>query len=272
MNADGDAMVAADSGPVVSGPGRSELLTVDGQPVTVYLPAFTDPTYAAPVVFSMHGLSIPSAQMADITGLPALADEKGFVAVFPEGVAGSWNTGGSSCGLGAFAGNTNDDYTYLQHILTAVEKLQPIDRERIFASGFSMGGYATNALACKHPEMFRAVAPASGGAPPGPCTGAAVPVMIFHGTSDGTIAHDCGVQAAKLWATHNGCSTEVDTVTVQGGTCQWHKGCPENGQVVFCSYPGMAHGWAGSTHPLALGGTQYESATALMWSFFEERL
>jgi poly(3-hydroxybutyrate) depolymerase len=178
----------------------------------------------------------------------------------------------ASCGLGSFAGNTSDDYTYLQHVLEAVEKLQPVDRARVFVSGFSMGGYASNALACKHPEMFRAIAPASGGAPPGPCAGEVVPVMLFHGTNDGTIAHDCGVQARKAWAAHNGCSSEVDSVAVLGGTCEWSRGCPQGGQVVFCSYQGMGHGWAGSINPFALGGTQFESATTLMWSFFEDYL
>lgn len=250
-------------------PGAAQTLTIDGQPVTVHLPSFGDPTYAAPVVFSLHGLSVPSAAMADITGLPALADKEGFIAVFPEGVGGSWNTGGSACGLGSFAGNTADDYTYLQHILDAVEKLQPIDRERVFVSGFSMGGYASNALACNHPETFRAAAPASGGAPAGPCSAEIIPVMIFHGTNDGTIAHDCGVQARAAWVKHNGCSTEVDAVPVMGGTCEWSQGCPKGGQVVFCSYQGMGHGWAGSVNPFALGGTQFESATALMWDFFK---
>lgn len=59
---------------------------------------------------------------------------------------------------------------------------------------------------------------------------------------------------------------------VMGGTCEWSRGCPANGQVVFCSFQGMGHGWAGSLNPFALGGTQFESATALMWSFFKTYL
>jgi polyhydroxybutyrate depolymerase len=216
-------------------------------------------------------LDIPAIVMADVTQLPALADKEGFVAVFPEGANGTWNTGGAACGLGAFVSNTNDDVAFTQHILDEVEKLQAIDRKHVFMSGFSMGGYGTNNLMCERPDLFRAGAAASGGRTPAPCQGPA-PIMLFHGTSDGTIAYDCGVQARAAWALNNGCSTEVDKVQVKGGTCEWSRGCPANGQVVLCSFQGMGHGWAGSVDPFALGGPQFESATALMWGFFKKYL
>lgn len=250
--------------------GQVTVLNVDGRAVTVYIPGL-DPGTAVPVLFSLHGLSIPAIVMADVTGLPALADREGFVAVFPEGAGGTWNTGGATCGLGAFVSNSNDDVAFTQRILTEIEKLQAIDRTRVFMSGFSMGGYGTNHLVCQQPGLFRAGAAAAGGRTPAACQGPA-PILLFHGTSDGTIAYDCALQARAAWAVNNGCSTEVDTVDVAGGNCEWSRGCSENGQVVLCTFEGMGHGWAGSVNPFALGGPQFESATELMWDFFETYL
>lgn len=266
---DAAVVVVSDAAP---GPGAYRDLFVDGNAVSVYLPHFQEGESQAPVVLSLHGLSIPAIAMADITGLPAIADRDRFIAVFPAGVSGTWNTGGAVCGLGSFAGNAADDVTYVEHILDAVNQLHRIDRSRVFVSGFSMGGYSTNALACRKPSLFRGAAPAAGGYPTGVCAPGPLPVMIFHGTGDGTISHQCGVEARAAWAVRNGCSTEVDSMPVMGGTCEWSRGCPANGQVVFCSFQGMGHGWAGSLNPFALGGLQFESATALMWSFFKTYL
>jgi polyhydroxybutyrate depolymerase len=269
---DRDAAIAGSDATTPIGMGEYQALTVDGLAVTVYLPALRPGAPPAPVVFSLHGLSIPSLLMPDITGLPAIADEAGFIGVFPEGTGGSWNTGGAACGLGSFVSSGADDVTYLLHILDAVEALRAIDRTRVFVSGFSMGGYGTNALGCTRPDLFRALAPAAGGMAIGPCATGAIPVMIFHGTADGTIGYDCGVQARDAWVAHNGCSSQVDKVPVMGGTCKWNVGCPPHAQVVLCTFDGMGHGWAGSINPFAFGGLEFESATGLMWRFFEEYL
>jgi poly(3-hydroxybutyrate) depolymerase len=265
--------LAADASGDASDPSRGlQLITVDTLGVWIYLPQSMTASDKAPVIFSLHGLDIPAPAMADITGLPAVAEREHLVAIFPSGSGGTWNTGGATCGLGAFAGNSNDDGKYMDDILAAVEKVQAIDHARIFMSGFSMGGYATHNLACARPDLARAAAAASGGRTPQTCAMKPEPIIIFHGTSDGTIAYQCGVDARDAWALHNGCSTTVTTMTVMGGHCDYSQGCPSGGEVVLCSFQGMGHGWAGSNDPFALGGSQYESATSLMMMFFKAHM
>ena len=47
----------------------------------------------------------------------------------------------------------------LEEILEKAEKLYPIDRERIYACGFSYGGFMSDMLGNKRPDIFAAVAP-----------------------------------------------------------------------------------------------------------------
>jgi poly(3-hydroxybutyrate) depolymerase len=95
-----------------------------------------------------------------------------------------------------------------------------------------------------------------------------MPALILHGSGDPLITYNCGTEARDFWVKHNGCSSTVDVKQVRGGKCEYHQGCPKGGQVIFCSFDGMGHGWAGHLGSYG-GGTQYEDASALTWEFFK---
>jgi len=60
-----------------------------------------------------------------------------------------------------------------------------VDRNRIYLTGLSMGGYATWAWAIEHPERFAAIAPICGGGNPLEVYKIKdVPVWAFHGAQD----------------------------------------------------------------------------------------
>ena len=83
-----------------------------------------------------------------------------------------------------------------QDLKAFVERLcrdHPIDRERIYLTGLSMGGYGTWNLSMEHPEIFAAIAPVCGGGDsirfillPEEKRAAlkSLPVRAFHGDSD----------------------------------------------------------------------------------------
>lgn len=68
---------------------------------------------------------------------------------------------------------------------------QPIDGERIYLTGISMGGYGSWAMAAHHPERFAAVVPICGG---GTTSTAArlkdLPIWVFHGGADPVVPPD----------------------------------------------------------------------------------
>jgi predicted esterase len=64
----------------------------------------------------------------------------------------------------------------------------PIDKDRVYLTGFSMGGYGTYLWAGVHPETFAAIAPVSGaGRPEDACSLRSVPIWAFHGAKDESV-------------------------------------------------------------------------------------
>ena len=173
---------------------------------------------------------------------------------------------------------------FFEDMLTQIEQWRAIDRTKVFATGFSLGGFFSSVIGCDHPELVRAIAPHSGGGPSEVCVSSTLPVMILHGTNDNIVPVECvSTQSRERWAAHNGCSMTSDIVEVQNGTCEIHQGCREGGQTHFCSFTdaatgeGMGHGWAGADPEVdgmknLAGGTQFESATKLAWDFFASTL
>jgi len=60
-----------------------------------------------------------------------------------------------------------------------------IDKERIYVTGSSMGGYGTWRLAAVYPNRFAAIAPICGGGCPDDAVNIAhLPIWVFHGAKD----------------------------------------------------------------------------------------
>jgi predicted peptidase len=68
-----------------------------------------------------------------------------------------------------------------------VEKFK-VDRDRIYVTGLSMGGFGTWALATFTPDRFAAIAPICGGGDPRQAKRIAkIPAWVFHGAKDTTV-------------------------------------------------------------------------------------
>jgi polyhydroxybutyrate depolymerase len=252
----------------------SRSVTVDGLSRTflVYVPSDLDPNEPVPLVLAHHGFTMSGEIMRTLTDFSEVADAEGFAVAFPDGGGFyPWHVGTGVCGAGAFANGTTDDIAFVEAMIDDVDDSQCVNRDEVFVTGFSMGGYFSNHIACERPDLVRAVAPHSGGTYAGGCNGGPTPVMVVHGTADGLIDASCGEQARDLWVERNGCSTQVDVVAIQGGTCEWHRDCPPGGQVTLCMLEGMDHGWSGATGFYG-GGTEYEHASWLIWNFFRDHL
>jgi polyhydroxybutyrate depolymerase len=229
----------------------------------VHVPSTVNPNSALPVLFMFHGAGSNGADMQTATGFDSLADQLGFVTVYPNGAMGDapWNVGRNVCPPGNFVSTVDDDLSYFTAMLDNIEADQCIDRNRVLVTGFSMGGYFANELGCQLGRTrIRAIAPHSGGTHSGSCPGAPLPVLILHGDSDSLINYSCGVSARDEWVSRNGCSSDVDTVTITGGHCDFNRNCPANGQVAMCTFNGMDHTWA---YP-----PMYEFSSLLIGEFF----
>lgn len=62
---------------------------------------------------------------------------------------------------------------------------EPVDPDRVYLTGLSMGGFGTWELAARHPEWFAAVAPICGGGDEATAPKLAkLPIRAFHGDAD----------------------------------------------------------------------------------------
>ena len=237
-----------------------------------YTPANLPPNQPVPLIISPHGFAMTAEDMYTLTGFKELADREGVVAVFPDGNDGSpWNVGSGVSGWGAVVANpSSDDQGFIDAILAYVEDDQCIDTAHIFVSGFSMGGYFSNEVGCLRSDIA-SVGPHSGGSHNlSKCPGTIKPVIVFHGTADLLITYkENGVLARNRWVERNGCAAEVDSRPVDGGTCDYNRGCPDHGQVALCHFEGMAHAWAGGQGS-SNADPNRENAAELAWKFWKE--
>lgn len=270
------SVVSSCSGKAGALRGKSnQMLTAGGLPRTFvhYAPANLNPNQPVPVVIAAHGWLQSGQAMYDLTQYQNVADREGFVLMYPDGEpasVGPWNVGEGACPstLLVLPTATGDDQAFVDAMLDFAEADQCIDRRHVFVTGFSMGGYFTNETGCLRSNVA-AIGPHSGGSHDlTACPVVHKPVILFHGASDGLIPVACGLEARDRWVRHNGCSSEVDSVSVTGGHCEYSKGCPADGQVALCLFDGMDHGWAGGQG--SYGFPQYESASELGWTFFKK--
>ena len=105
----------------------------------------------------------------------------------------------NSYGIGLYA-EQNDDFPFivvapqssdewftepLKNILDDVIQKYKVDEDRIYCSGYSLGGYGTFLMAFDYPTLFAAIAVVSGyGLPDKACTIKDLPVWIFHDSGD----------------------------------------------------------------------------------------
>ena len=130
-----------------------------------------------PLILFLHGAGERGNDIQLVTkhGIPKIATAKPdfpFIALSPQCPEGSfWRT-----------------ETVLA-LLDDIEAKYRVDKNRIYLTGLSMGGFGTWELACKEPNRFAAIAPICGG---GNAFLASwnlknLPVWVFHGKKDSVV-------------------------------------------------------------------------------------
>ena len=246
-------------------PGSTTLtLTIGGRQrvVIVHLPSGYSGSSKVPLVLNMHGSGSTAADQEAFTGMDATADTDGFIVAYPQGLIPSgagfdWNVPGVPLvGGEAVPAGSADDVAFLTSLVGILEHRYCIDSTRVYATGFSGGARTASQLACDASGTFAAVAPVSGLRHATPCPATrAVPVLTFHGTADPVDPYDghgqaywtySVPQAAKDWATQDGCSATAAVSTPDPGvTLTRYPGCAGGASVELYTITGEGHEWPG---------------------------
>jgi polyhydroxybutyrate depolymerase len=195
------------------------------------------------LVVNFHGLTNSPRIQAGLSGMNALADEQGFVVVYPQGVANSFNAG-ECCGT---ASQENiDDLGFTRAIVADVLARACADKRRVYATGFSNGGFMSNRIGCEAADMFVAIAPVGGASAVTSCgVTRGLPVIGFHGTADTIVPYDNGKKAIMDWVTRNACTGSPARTTAGSSYCDTWSSCKDGAKVTFCTITGGSHLWPG---------------------------
>ena len=251
-----------------------------------YVPSVYDGTEAVPLVIVLHGLGDNMANMAQV-GFRQVSDTANFIVVTPQAIvdqllSGStaWNSG---AGIAGFSLNpTIDDVGFLNALIDTISDQYNIDQSRIFATGFSMGGFMSNRLACELNNRIASIASVAGTVG-GTLTcnpGQDIPVCHFHGTADTQVGYgtaDGGAQDnsfgnnvvdwISFWSSNNGC----ENITLEGQFPNSandgfivdyveYAGCDNNSRTVHYKVHGAEHVWLGPNNDVFY--------TTEIWKFF----
>jgi polyhydroxybutyrate depolymerase len=266
-------------------PGRSVDLEVPADPelaagasrrtYRVHLPTDYRPASPLPAVLLFHGNGGSAADLDASSTLSELADRRGFLAVYPQGVAV-----GAGQPFWATAGRVElgvDELRFTTDLLDDLQRRLCVDPARVAAAGFSAGGGVTARLACDLAGRVAAVATIAGAlyTEPGECRPSRpVPVLAVHGTDDPVTPYGGRSPSVEWplpmpplptwlaeWATRDGCPGDpavfLDTPEVTG--VRW-GGCRDGAEVVHYRVNGGGH-----EAPRTVAG---RPIARVLWEFF----
>jgi polyhydroxybutyrate depolymerase len=251
----------------------------------LFVPATYDPAKPTPLVISLHGFVEWPAHQMEISHWNELAQEYGFLVVYPEGTGlpRRWRAGGWA----AASGDPLVDVRFISDLIDELGRKYNIDRSRIYANGLSNGGGMSFLLGCALSDRIAAIGGVAGAYlyPLGECRPSRpVPMIAFHGTADPIVPYRGGPSSgteARLpvipeWiaarAGLNGCD-QTPTALPSSGEASGlrYSGCDQGAEVDFYTIAGGGHSWPGGD-PLPewiVGHTSQDiDATWVMWEFF----
>jgi polyhydroxybutyrate depolymerase len=238
-------------------------------------------TKPQPLVINYHGYSITATKFEQYTNMAAEADEAGFILVFPQGIDDppSWNAGIGADGPTA----DTDDVQFTRDMLYYLETNYCVDTQRVYVTGFSLGGGMAYRIACTLSDQIAAVATVAGAfydAPGGCQPSRPVPVLEIHGQADKYAPYDGNpplLMAAVStyldeWLNHDHCSGASQVIFQQGDVTgiEW-KHCASGTIVAHYIVSDGGHTWPGGGIISTLGyRTNVIDANTVIWNFFRQ--
>jgi poly(hydroxyalkanoate) depolymerase family esterase len=205
-------------------------------PYSVYIPEHFSFGPPVPLIVMLHGCAQTVLDFATGTGMNLLAEQYGFVVVYPQQ---TWVANQSLCWNWFLPANQQRGSGEPASIVGIIEQMQQnttlwsIDSNRIYVAGISAGAAMAGILGATYPDVFAAIGVHSGleyqaansvgqsvmvmgrGGPMPREQGSAayaamgeharvVPTIVFHGTADLVVAPINGDQVVQQWVQTNG--------------------------------------------------------------------
>jgi polyhydroxybutyrate depolymerase len=302
-----------------------EWVNVDGslRSFEVHLPIGYDSAQKYPVVILLHGSEETAEDMARLSRFDFVADRYGFIAFYPNSDEADWDVGvaaapakrptgrrGGDLGLpvpfplpggqGAQKRGTRTesqlgDVPFFEYMLDKLASTYSVDRNRIFATGYSDGGIMIFRLGCSMSDRIAAVAPVAGALPKEMSLhcelSRGVPLLMINGTSDPVVPYGGGhlrgtglttlpvKTAAARWAELDRCALKPTQTALPPPNKKGMKtilntygNCRDGAEVSLYTIEGGGNTWPSGTDIVPekqVGKTSTDlDADEVIWRFF----
>ncbi len=136
-------------------------LTHDGtnREYLLYVPESYIGDESTPLVMIYHGHGMPASDMMAYADFRFIAELGGFIVVYPQGTL---DGGGEEFWNNTCKSGLTDDVGFTEALIDAIASEYNIDPTRVYAAGFSNGGFMSYTLACQLSDRFAAVVSVAG--------------------------------------------------------------------------------------------------------------
>ena len=157
----------------------------------IYVPKSYDRTSPIPLVLNFHGFGGSASEFMNYADMRALAESEIFILAYPQGSYLNGFSHWNACPTGSGNKSTADDFGFIESMVNEISSSYNLDMKRLYAAGYSNGGMMAYGLAHYKSDLIAAVASVSGAMLDclGP-TSHPIPIIHFHGTSDGIIPYN----------------------------------------------------------------------------------
>jgi polyhydroxybutyrate depolymerase len=264
-------------------PVQSEVhgeLVDQGLKRTYYLhtPSSYQSQHPLPLVLAFHGSGQQGQEMAEFTALNRLADQKGFMVVYPDGLNKKWNVSGL---------NPENNLEFVPALISHLSHLRSVDPQRIYAVGLSNGGFLLQKLACQKPSQIAAFATVAASLPvqfQANCQQQTpISLLMINGTGDDVVPWEGGSppnvnvgrnlsippipKVAEFWRSHDACNASPQVEQRPDKRVQvWrYQQCRNGSEVTLIALNGAGHIWSGG----GFGQSPFIDSTEAVWDFFQ---
>ncbi|GAA4278655.1 T9SS type A sorting domain-containing protein [Aquimarina mytili] len=220
----------------------------------LYVPQSYDANTPAPLILNYHGFTNNIDIQYNQSDFRQLAEDNQFIFVTPQGLGGFF----AGWAINNNFGGNEDDLGFSDALINKIQEDFNINEKRIYATGFSNGGFFSYRLACELSPRIAAVASVAGSMTRvwidrGQCQPQhPTAVLQITGTNDNVIAingngtNEPIQDVMEYWSSVNNGDPTPDVFQLGGGSTRsiWDNG--DNGVTAeFIRVQGKGHSWNG---------------------------
>ena len=250
----------------------------------IYSPTTITNNDEAPVLFALHGYGSSAETHKAYTMHEPFANTNKAIVVYAQGykLETALTSSSSHWNVGAWTiGSTVDDIDFINTVIDLIDDKAVINKNRIYSSGMSNGGFMSYNLACNLSSRIAAIVSVTGSFssemladcnPEHP-----TPVMQIHGTLDPTVPFNGNSALGmvpiettlEFWADYNLCNPVPEISVIDffdlgmSVDHKVYKECQNNVQVELFKSSGMDHTWP-------IESIYGIGATKEIWSFINQ--